>query len=63
MKVVRGAFAHRRKTLINSYREEGWEEPLMRRALEQTRIDPRRRAETLTVQEFIALAHFCSPPL
>ena len=63
MKVVRGAFAHRRKTLINSYREEGWEEPLMRRALEQTRIDPRRRAETLTVQEFIALAHCCSPPL
>ena len=63
LKVVRGAFAHRRKTLINSYREEGWEEPLMRQALEQTRIDPRRRAETLTVQEFIALADFCSSPV
>ena len=46
MKVVRGAFAHRRKTLINSCREEGWEEPVIRRALERTRIDPRRRAET-----------------
>ena len=56
MKVVRGAFAHRRKTLINSCREEGWEEPVIRRALDQTRIDPRRRAETLTVREFIALA-------
>ena len=57
MKVVRGAFAHRRKTLINSCREEGWDEPVIRRALDQTRIDPRRRAETLTVREFIALAH------
>ena len=57
MQVVRGAFAHRRKTLINSCREEGWEEPVMRRALEETTINPRRRAETLTVKEFIALAH------
>ena len=57
MKVVRSAFAHRRKTLINSCRTEGWEEPVIRRALEETGIDPRRRAETLTVQEFIALAH------
>lgn len=56
MKVVRGAFAHRRKTLINSCREEGWEEPVLRRALKETNIDPRRRAETLTVKEFIALA-------
>ena len=56
MKIVRGAFAHRRKTLINSCREEGWEEPVLRRALEETNIDPRRRAETLTVKELIALA-------
>ncbi len=56
MKVVRGAFAHRRKTLINSYREEGWEEPVIRRVLEETRIDPRRRAETLTVRDFTTLA-------
>ena len=57
MKVVRGAFAHRRKTLINSCREEGWGESVIRRALDQAQIDPRRRAETLTVREFIALAH------
>ena len=57
MKVVRDAFAHRRKTLINSCREEGWEEPVIRRGSEQTRVDPRRRAETLTVREFITLAH------
>ncbi len=58
LKVVRSAFAHRRKTLLNSCREEGWEEPLIQRALERIHIDPRRRAETLTVREFIALAHF-----
>lgn len=63
MKVVRGAFAHRRKTLINSCREEGWEDPVIRQALEQTGIDPRRRAETLTVQEFIALAQAVRPAL
>lgn len=61
MQVVRGAFAHRRKTLINSCREEGWEDPVIRRALEATNIDPRRRAETLTVREFIALAHAVRP--
>jgi len=60
MKVVRGAFAHRRKTLINSCREEGWEEPVLRGALEEINIDPRRRAETLTVKEFIALAQAVS---
>ncbi len=62
MKVVRGAFAHRRKTLINSCRDEGWAEPMLRRALEETHIDPRRRAETLTVNEFIALTHSVRPP-
>ncbi len=56
LKVVRGAFAHRRKTLINSCREEGWDESVIRRALDQAQIDPRRRAETLTVREFVALA-------
>ena len=61
MKVVRAAFAHRRKTLINSCREEGWEEPVLRRALEEINIDPRRRAETLTVKEFIALTHSVRP--
>ena len=63
MKVVRGAFAHRRKTLINSCREEGWEDPVIRQALEQTGIDARRRAETLTVREFIALAQAVRPTL
>lgn len=57
IKVVRSAFAHRRKTLINSCREEGWDDPVIRRALDHAQVDPRRRAETLTVREFTALAH------
>ena len=60
MKVVRGAFAHRRKTLLNSYREAGWEESLIRQALEQARIDPQRRAETVMIREFVALTHAVS---
>lgn len=65
IKIVRGAFAHRRKTVLNSYRDAGWDPPMIQRALEQTHVDPRRRAETITVQEFTALAtavssHFAS---
>jgi len=55
--IVRGAFAHRRKTLVNSWRDEGWDQTMVRQILEQAGIDPRRRAETLAVQEFMTLAH------
>ncbi len=54
--VVRHAFAHRRKTLMNSYREEGWDQTMMQRILDHAGIDPRRRAETLGVREFVTLA-------
>ena len=63
MKIVRGAFAHRRKTVMNSYRDAGWDRSMIQRALEQTRIDPRRRAETITVEEFTALAKAVSSRL
>ena len=63
MKIVRGAFAHRRKTVMNSYRDAGWNQPVIQQALECTHIDPRRRAETITVQEFTALAKAVSSHL
>ncbi len=57
-RVVRGAFAHRRKTILNSlkgalplYRDD-----LIRQALESAGIDTRRRAETVHIDEFIKLA-------
>lgn len=54
-KVVRGGFAHRRKALPNSLRDEGFESVRTAAALEAAGIDPRRRAETLSIAEFAAL--------
>ena len=55
-RVVRAGFAHRRKALLNSLRDEGFEGAPTAAALEQAGIDPRRRAETLSLAEFAALA-------
>ncbi len=56
-KVVRAAFAHRRKTLLNSLRGTfpSWEVPSLVSAMEQGAIDPQRRAETLDMDEFLNL--------
>jgi len=56
--VVKGAFSHRRKTLLNSLRGsllDRTPEELIQ-ALKGGGIDPRRRAETLTMEEFLTLA-------
>lgn len=56
--VVRAAFAQRRKTLRNALR--GLPEHLDgERALEGAGIDPGRRAETLSLEEFVAMARAC----
>ena len=57
-KVVKAAFSHRRKTLLNSLRSdpELGEAPHIRDALGTAGIDPSRRAETLGVGEFARLA-------
>ncbi|TLY31666.1 MAG: 16S rRNA (adenine(1518)-N(6)/adenine(1519)-N(6))-dimethyltransferase RsmA [Nitrospirae bacterium] len=54
-RIVRAGFAHRRKALPNSLRDEGFEGGPTAAALEQAGIDPRRRAETLSIEEFAAL--------
>jgi len=56
-RVVKAAFAQRRKTLLNSLQSDatlgtGAE---VRSALEAAGIDPNRRAETLSVEEFAAV--------
>jgi 16S rRNA (adenine1518-N6/adenine1519-N6)-dimethyltransferase len=56
--MVRSAFAHRRKTILNNLK--AWsncpgERPPILAALGRCSIDPRRRAETLTIAEFVAL--------
>lgn len=55
--VVKAAFAQRRKTLLNSLKSDrslGPTERLME-ACQRAKIDPSRRAETLSVVEFAAL--------
>jgi len=57
-KVVRAAFAHRRKTLFNSLRGtfSSWEASTILNALHRCAIDPQRRAETLSIDDFFNLA-------
>ncbi|MFO7601653.1 MAG: 16S rRNA (adenine(1518)-N(6)/adenine(1519)-N(6))-dimethyltransferase RsmA [Candidatus Desulfacyla sp.] len=57
-KAVKGAFAHRRKTLLNSLKRylPAWEPHLLLKRLTDCGIEPSRRAETLTMDEFLTLA-------
>ena len=57
IKVVRAAFAHRRKTLINSLRDEGFLSTQLTDVFTTTTINPSRRAETLSIDEFAAIAN------
>ena len=54
--LVKGAFAHRRKTLVNSLRDEGYELLPVTEGLKRLNIAPTRRAETLSVEDFLRLA-------
>ncbi len=54
-RIVRAAFAQRRKTLENNLSAAGW-----RDIAASAGIDPRRRAETLELEEFAALAEAAS---
>lgn len=57
-KVVRGSFSKRRKTILNSLSTyEDFNKELILSALEKSDIDPRRRGETLTIEEFAILTN------
>ncbi len=61
-RVVKGAFSQRRKTLKNALVGAGFDSFGLEEALRSAGIDPRRRAETLNLEEFAALARalkFC----
>ncbi|MFQ5656966.1 MAG: 16S rRNA (adenine(1518)-N(6)/adenine(1519)-N(6))-dimethyltransferase RsmA [Candidatus Methylomirabilales bacterium] len=58
-RLVRAAFAHRRKTLKNALAQLDWipfERDELRAIIERAGIDPHRRGETLNLQEFRMLA-------
>ena len=46
----------RRKTLWNGVKNIGLSKEKLELAFERANIDPKRRGETLTIQEFAALA-------
>ena len=60
-KVVRGSFVQRRKTLFNNLQtsmpDGKAKEEEIRLACERAEIDPRRRGETLSIQEFARLSN------
>lgn len=59
-KLVKGAFAQRRKTLRNSLLGSGWAADLIDQAFLDAEINPGRRGETLNIEEFGALANLLS---
>lgn len=61
-RTVRAAFAHRRKTLANALRDEGWTQEAVLRALASAQVDPQRRAETLSLEEFARLSQALDEP-
>ena len=56
--VVNGAFAYRRKTILNSLKRalDSYDDEMISGALDRCAIDPMRRAETLGIDEFLHLA-------
>jgi 16S rRNA (adenine1518-N6/adenine1519-N6)-dimethyltransferase len=57
-KVVRACFGYRRKTLINALKHSELSLPeSIESKMERIGIDPRRRPETLSIQEFVRLAN------
>ena len=50
--VVRSAFSQKRKTLLNSLGGTGASKDVIRDALTEAGVDPKRRAETLTLSDF-----------
>ena len=55
-RVVKAAFGQRRKTLMNALKGGGFSKEAVRDALEQSGIDPTRRGDTVTLEEFGRLA-------
>ncbi|MDR1522023.1 MAG: 16S rRNA (adenine(1518)-N(6)/adenine(1519)-N(6))-dimethyltransferase RsmA [Streptococcaceae bacterium] len=59
--LIKASFAKRRKTLWNNlvyaYGKEQKIQNKLINALESSKIDPKRRAETLTIQEFVTLSN------
>ena len=58
--LVKASFAHRRKTIINSLKDEGYDQKSVLEALELLTLSPTARAEVLSVLRFIELTRLIS---
>ncbi len=56
LRLIKGAFGHRRKRLANALACAGFDGTLVKSVLEQIDCDPSRRGETLSMSEFAKLA-------
>lgn len=54
--LVKAAFAHRRKTLVNSLKDQGYDQKQLTGTLEALALSPSLRAETLSIEQFMELA-------
>lgn len=59
--LVRAAFAHRRKTLVNSLKDEGYDHRAVLSALASLALSPTARAEVLSGERFIELTRVILP--
>jgi 16S rRNA (adenine1518-N6/adenine1519-N6)-dimethyltransferase len=60
--VVKACFGYRRKTLVNALKHSDLPLPeSIESRMENIEIDPRRRPETLTIEEFTKLAETLKP--
>lgn len=62
-KLVKSAFAHRRKTLVNSLKDEGCHQGAVLEALRHLALSSTARAESLSVDDFIQLTRLIFPSL
>jgi 16S rRNA (adenine1518-N6/adenine1519-N6)-dimethyltransferase len=53
--LVKAAFAHRRKTLVNSLKDQGYEQKAVTAALHSLALSPSTRAEVLSSAQFVEL--------
>ena len=56
-KVVKGAFAHRRKSIRNSLKDEGFSPEQLDVAFKELSMNPARRGETFTIEEYGLLSN------
>jgi 16S rRNA (adenine1518-N6/adenine1519-N6)-dimethyltransferase len=61
--LVKSAFAHRRKTLVNSLKDEGYHQEAVLEALRHLALSSTARAESLSVDDFIRLTRVMFPSL